>query len=85
MNKFSHIIATDSSIVYFIWPMNITIEHYNWKNCLLTKGVLVFLNFLQNFSERQILWSLCSVDFHTLTFQLPIQTSLYVAPELPVS
>ena len=40
--------------------------------------------FTQNFSERQILWSLCSVDFHTLTLKLPIQTSLSVAPELQV-
>ena len=28
--------------------------------------------FLQNFSERQILWSLCSVVFHALTLRLPI-------------
>ena len=44
-------------------------------------GVLV----LQNFSERQILWSLCSVVFHALTLKLPIQTSLSVAPKIPVS
>ena len=42
-----------------------------------------FPEFLQNFSERQILWSLCLVVFHALT--LPIQTSLSVAPKLPVS
>ena len=47
--------------------------------------MLFFLIFLQNFSERQILWSLCSVVFHALTLKLPIQTSLSVAPELPVS
>ena len=29
-------------------------------------------SFRSNFSERQVLWSLCSVDFHTLTLQLPI-------------
>ena len=39
---------------------------------------------MQNFSERKILWSLCSVDFHTLTLQLPIQTPHSVAPELQV-
>ena len=47
--------------------------------------VLVFLNFLQNFSERQILWSLSSVVFHAFALKLPVQTSLSVAPELPVS
>ena len=41
-----------------------------------------FLELLQNFTQRQILFSLCSVDFHTLTLQLPIQTLLSVAPEL---
>ena len=30
------------------------------------------------------MWSLCSVDFHTLTLQLPIQTQNPVAPELQV-
>ena len=43
-----------------------------------------FPDFVKNFSERQILWSLCSVDFHTLTLQLPIQTPHFVAPELQV-
>ena len=33
-----------------------------------------FPEFVQNFSERQNLWNLCSVDFHTFTLQLPIQT-----------
>ena len=41
-------------------------------------------SFCWNFTERQILWSLCSVDFHTLTLQLPIQTPHSVAPELQV-
>ena len=41
-------------------------------------------SFCWNFSERQILWSLCSVDFHTFTLQLPIQTPHSVAPELHV-
>ena len=43
-----------------------------------------FPEFLQSFSERQILWSLCSVVFHSLTLKLPIQTSLSVAPKLQV-
>ena len=44
-----------------------------------------FAAFLQNFSERQILWSLCSVVFHALTLESPIQTSLSVALKLPIS
>ena len=41
-------------------------------------------SFCLKFIERQVLWSLCSVDFHTLTLQLPIQTLHSVAPELQV-
>ena len=40
--------------------------------------------FLQNFSERQILWSLCSVVILALTLRLPIQTSFSVSPKLQV-
>ena len=40
-------------------------------------------SFCWNITERHILWSLCSVDFHTLTLQLPIQTQHSVALELP--
>ena len=47
-------------------------------------GCARFPEFLQNFSEPQILQSLCSVDFHTFTLQLPIQTLLSEAPKLPV-
>ena len=36
------------------------------------KGCTRFPAILQNFSERQIVWSLCSVVFHALTFKLPI-------------
>ena len=46
--------------------------------------MLVFPDFVKNSCECQILWSLCSVDFHTLTLQLPIQTPHSVAPELQV-
>ena len=53
-----------------------------WLFLLL--GCARFPEFTQNFSERQILWSLCSVDFHTLTLQLPIETPHFVAPELQV-
>ena len=51
---------------------------------MFTLGCARFPQFVQNFSERQSLWSLCSVDFHTLTLQLPIQTPYFVAPELQV-
>ena len=43
-----------------------------------------FPEILQNFSECQILWSLCLVVFHALTLKLPIQTSLSVAPKFQV-
>ena len=43
------------------------------------------LGTLQNFSERQIVWSLCLVVFHALTLKLPIQTSLSVVSKLPLS
>ena len=47
----------------------------------LSLGCARFPEILQNVSEHQILWSLCSVDFHTLILQLPIQTLHSVAPE----
>ena len=42
--------------------------------------MLVFLNFVQNFTERQ---NLCSIDFLTTytTLIMPIHTSLSVAPK----
>ena len=48
-------------------------------------GCSCFPEIVQNFSERQILWSLCSVVFHALTFKLPIHTSLSVVPKFQVS
>ena len=51
----------------------------------ITPGCARLADFLLKFSERQILWSLCSVVFHTLTLQLAIQTSPSAAPKLPVS
>ena len=49
---------------------------------LFSQGCARFPEFTQNSSEHQILWSLCSVDFHTLTLQLPIQTLHSVVHEL---
>ena len=45
----------------------------------------LFAEILQNFSELQILWSLCSVVFRALILKFLIQTSLSVAPKFPVS
>ena len=51
----------------------------------LTPSVCSFSSILcKILVSDQILWSLCSVDFHTLTLQLPIQTLHYVAPDLQV-
>ena len=47
-------------------------------------GCARFPKILQIFIERQILWSLCWVVFHAFALQLPIQTALSVAPELPI-
>ena len=47
-------------------------------------GCARFPEILQNFSEHQILWSLCSVVVHAFTLKLSIQTLLSVAPKLPV-
>ena len=44
-----------------------------------------FPEILQNYSERQIVWIMCSVVFHALTLKLTIQTSLSMAPKLPIS
>ena len=51
----------------------------------LFQGCALFPGFVQNFSDRQILWSLCSVVFYVLTLKLPIQTTISVSPELSVS
>ena len=58
--------------------------HIIWKLCTISHYIQGLCSFCWNFTERQILWSLCSVDFHTLTLQLPIQTPHSVAPELQV-
>ena len=48
------------------------------------RDVPVFLNFLQNFSEFQILFSMCLRVFLAFTLRLSIQTLLSVAPKLRV-
>ena len=48
------------------------------------QGYARFSEILQNFSERQILWSLCSVVFLALTLKLSIQTSRSVLPKVQV-
>ena len=57
---------------------------YIWHHWWTSQGCARFPQFVQNFSEPQILWSLYSVDCHTLTLQLPIQTLHFVEPELQV-
>ena len=48
-------------------------------------GCACFPEFLQNYNERQSLWSLCLVVFCALTLKLPLQASLSVAPKLQIS
>ena len=61
------------------------INFFELKILFYLQGCACFPEFLQNFSECQIVWSLSSVVFHALTLKLPIQTSLSVAPDLIVS
>ena len=61
----------------FIFPLKL-------RFILYFQGCARFPEISQNVSDRQILWSLCSVVFHALALKLPIQTSLSVAPELQV-
>ena len=51
---------------------------------LISLGCARFADFLQNFRERQILWRMCSVVFHTFTLKIPIQTLLSVTPTCSV-
>ena len=51
---------------------------------ILYPGCARLAHILQTLSERQILWSFCSVDFRALTLQLSIQTLHSVAPEAHV-
>ena len=55
------------------WPSHL----WSWRSLLEIpdpplKGCARFVDFLQNFSERQILWILCSVVFHAFTLKMPI-------------
>ena len=56
-----------------------------FRNEVIVQGCARFADFMQNFSKRQILWSLCLVVFRALTLKFPIQISLSVASKLPVS
>ena len=66
-----------------IWRYQSVLFKFSWA-MLENLGCARFPKILQNLSKRVILWSLCSVVFHVLTLRLPIQTSLSVAPDLPV-
>ena len=63
-------------------------KNASWNFQLLTPlkfgslGCARFAEIWLKYFEFHILWSLSSVDFHTLTLQLPIQTPNSVAPEL---
>ena len=48
----------------------------------ISQGCARVAKIWQKYFEFHILWSLSSVDFHTLTLQLPIQTQNSVAPGL---
>ena len=61
-----------------------SLNHDSRGRSQVIQDVLVFLNFCKIFSEREILWSLCSVVFLVLTLKLSFQTSLSVAPKLPI-
>ena len=56
-------------------------NNYQGLELMIVQGVC---SFCWNFTECQILWSLCSVDFHTLTLQLPFQTQKFCGSELQV-
>ena len=70
--------ASRSHFGRFLWSD----KSYSNTNLKLMQGYACFLEFLQNYSERQILWNLPLVVFHALILKLPIQTSLSVAPKL---
>ena len=70
--------ALDLSTRFEIVPV------FLFTTSILTQGCARFPDFVKNFSDRQILRILCSVDFYNFTLQLPIQTPHSVAPELPV-
>ena len=60
------------------WLWQFTVADYALLHVLgyfkgRTQGCARFPEFVQNFTERQILWSLCLVDFHTFhTFELRV-------------
>ena len=71
--KFTH--ESSQCLIYFLIP----------HSMVSSQECTCFPEFFQNFSECQILWSLCLVVFLAFTLRLPIQTSLCVAPKFPVS
>ena len=76
-------IESDSdTTIYMVWQFYIV---YSWGVLVLPKlqvnsqklgaqGCARFAEIWLKYFEFHILWSLSSVDFHTLTLQLPIQT-----------
>ena len=75
------------STLFFLLPnllklLNIMRLNIIWW--VLNLGCARFAEIWLKYFEFQILWSLSSVDFHTLTLQLSIQTPNSVAPELQV-
>ena len=75
-------LATRSKAVFFAFTF---VLHNVQSHSSTRSGVCLFSWIMHNFSECQILWSLCYLVFHALTLKMPIQTSLSVVPELPVS
>ena len=70
----------------FSWPiLTLTGAIERWyPGSVSPLGCARFAEIWQKYFEFQILWSLSSVDFHTLTLQLPNQTQNSVAPKLQV-
>ena len=52
-----------------IYGKLLDVKHLVWKSIWVyfIRGFARFPEFVQNVCERQILWSLCSVDFHSFT------------------
>ena len=63
---------------------NIQSKQLRFCGHLFFLGCVRFPEILQNFRERQILWSMCSGVFLDFTLKLPIQNSVSVAPKFPV-
>ena len=55
----------------------------NFSDWDFTKGVLIFLNLCKYVSECQILWSLCSVDFHSFCTAIAYSNSTFCGTWTP--